>query len=404
MPDNYGFSETWIVETEGRNIKMECLRYGIIAIGYSRPECMTRLLRALEAADYKDDRVMLIVSIDNSGREDVWQAAEKCAWTHGEKVIRTYPERMGLRAHVLRCGDFLEEYGLDAVAVFEDDILPSPAFYNYMRQAVPFYQDNEKIAGISLYMHRWNMIGNLPFQPAYSSRDVYFQQFAQSWGQIWLRWQWKQFRKWYEEGNAESVLNQLPEHIRQWPDSSWLKYHIAYCVSEKKYFVYPYEALSTCYSELGENNVKTTHFQVPMQLDTSKEYCFDVPDKESVCYDCYFERMYMAKYIQQEEIKDSELTVDIYGTKGINRTRYLLSSKRYSYQCLKSYALDIKPHENNVILDVDGEGIYLYDQTQKGSIPPQNDNDTMTYYYRFNRGVYWLFRYKVGRILRRLKK
>lgn len=404
MPDNYGFSETWIVETEGRNIKMECLRYGIIAIGYSRPECMTRLLRALEAADYKDDRVMLIVSIDNSGREDVWQAAEKCAWTHGEKVIRTYPERMGLRAHVLRCGDFLEEYGLDAVAVFEDDILPSPAFYNYMRQAVPFYQDNEKIAGISLYMHRWNMIGNLPFQPAYSSRDVYFQQFAQSWGQIWLRRQWKQFYKWYEGGNAESVLNQLPEHIRQWPDSSWLKYHIAYCVSEKKYFVYPYEALSTCYSELGENNVKTTHFQVPMQLDTSKEYCFDVPDKESVCYDCYFERMYMAKYIQQEEIKDSELTVDIYGTKGINRTRYLLSSKRYSYQCLKSYALDIKPHENNVILDVDGEGIYLYDQTQKGSIPPQNDNDTMTYYYRFNRGVYWLFRYKVGRILRRLKK
>ena len=153
---------------------MEQLKYGIIAIGYNRPDCMIRLLRALEIADYKDDRVMLIVSIDNSGREDVWQATEKCNWTHGEKVIRTYPERMGLRAHLLRCGDFLEEYGLDAVAVFEDDILPSPAFFNYMRQAVPYYQDNEEIAGISLYMHRWNMIGNLPFQPAYSSRDVYF--------------------------------------------------------------------------------------------------------------------------------------------------------------------------------------------------------------------------------------
>lgn len=71
MQSNNGIYKTIDLATEGWNIRMEQLKYGIIAIGYNRPDCMIRLLRALEIADYKDDRVMLIVSIDNSGREDV---------------------------------------------------------------------------------------------------------------------------------------------------------------------------------------------------------------------------------------------------------------------------------------------------------------------------------------------
>ena len=400
MQSNNGIYKTIYLATEGWNIRMEQLKYGIIAIGYNRPECMIRLLRALEAADYKNDEIKLIVSIDNSGNEDVQKSAEGCPWTHGEKIIRTYPERMGLRKHILRCGDYLEEYALDAIAVFEDDILPSPAFYNYMRQAVPFYQNDEKIAGISLYMHRWNMIGNLPFQPAYSATDVYFQQFAQSWGQIWMRRQWQQFRLWYDR-RSEKALEQLPEHIKQWPESSWLKYHIAYCVAENKYFVYPYESVSTCYSEIGENNGKTTHFQVPVQVNACKTYRFIEWESADVKYDVYFERQNIEKYLKPYEITEDNLTVDLYGTKKEYNTQYLLSTRRYPYKCLDSFALDVKPHENNVVLGVKGIGIYLYDRMQSGSEPSENDNDTMTYYFRFNRGIWWLFRYKLRKILRK---
>ena len=109
--------------------------YGIIVVGYNRTESIKRLLGALNNVDYKNEIVTLIISIDNSGSDDVEKIAQSFEWKYGSKIIKTYSKRMGLKNHILTCGDYIEEYQLDAVAVFEDDIYPSPAFFNYMRHS-----------------------------------------------------------------------------------------------------------------------------------------------------------------------------------------------------------------------------------------------------------------------------
>ena len=108
--------------------------YALVVIGYNRIPGMLRLLESIEHAEYGNDQVTLIVSLDNCGDSGPEEAAKSFRWTHGEKIVRTFPERQGLRNHILSCGDFLKEY--DAIAVLEDDLLVSPAYYQYMKQAV----------------------------------------------------------------------------------------------------------------------------------------------------------------------------------------------------------------------------------------------------------------------------
>ena len=146
---------------------------GIVVIGYNRIDSLQRLMRSLLLASYPQ-KVDLIISIDNSGTDIVENYAKTVEWAHGEKIIKTYPERMGLKKHVLKCGTYLNEYDYDAIAVLEDDLFVSPGFFEYMIQTVEFYKDNDAIAGISLYTHSWNINADRPFMPIYKGYDVFY--------------------------------------------------------------------------------------------------------------------------------------------------------------------------------------------------------------------------------------
>jgi Glycosyl transferase family 2. len=216
-------------------------KYAIVVIGYNRPVSMQRLLNSLSQGIYGNDKITLIISIDNSGTDEVKKCADIFFWKFGEKKIVVYPKKQGLRQHILHCGDFLYDY--DAIAVLEDDIVVAPGFYTYMKETVKKYHDNDQIAGISLYNHLWNVHVNMPFEPVPTIYDTYFFQFAQSWGQIWMKKQWFDFQKWYKQNREEfGEINGVPESVCGWPSSSWLKYHIRYCVEKDKYFVYPYKS------------------------------------------------------------------------------------------------------------------------------------------------------------------
>ena len=39
-------------------------------------------------------------------------------WEYGEKIVRTFPERQGLKKHILQCGDYTSKY--DVVVILED--------------------------------------------------------------------------------------------------------------------------------------------------------------------------------------------------------------------------------------------------------------------------------------------
>lgn len=335
-------------------------RYGIIAIGYKNRKGMLRLLEYLKNAEYDSENVTLIISVDKSEDDSVGEVAMEFEWCHGEKIVCLQKERMGLRRHILTCGNYLNEYELDAAAVFEDDVIPSTDYFLYMRAAVEKYYNEEKIAGISLYTHRKNFNVEEEFTPAAGEGDTYFLQYAQSWGQVWLRNRWNEFSQWYKD-NCENLEAdyRIPANVSSWNENSWLKFHIKYCIVKNKYFVYPYVSHSTCFSEAGEHTAKDSdRCQVVLSNSSGREFTLTDFEEKALKYDAFFENEELYQYCG---VAKEELTVDLYGGHVAVNRRYLLSKKYLPYPVVKSWGNRLKPHEMNVIKDIPGEDIFLYD-------------------------------------------
>lgn len=373
-------------------------KYAIVIIGYNRPDNVLRLLNSLDVAEYFGDVVDLIISIDNSGTDKVENVANEFIWKYGNKKVVTYPERQGLRKHILGCGRFLAEY--DAIAVLEDDLYVSPAFYQYMRAAVEKYNKNEKIAGISLYTHLWNPnpAVNLPFTPTESGYDNFFIQYAQSWGQIWMKKQWLEFIDWYEDNSADITVDErTPDYIATWKNS-WLKYHIKYCIEKDKYFVYPYRSYTTCFTDVGEhNNFGGAIYQVPLAkiVDRTFKFC-ELDNSDAVIYDAFFERDSEAF----KRIAD-DILVDIYGVKHVllEKNRYVLTTKILNYRVDRSFALCMRPHEENVINGILGNQIFLYDtKYEEKSDEEKEDVKRFVYYHRLHGNIGLVFKTAVAKV------
>lgn len=357
-------------------------KYAIVVVGYNRRKSLERVLKSVCAADYCGDQVDLIISLDCCEDKCIEKIAQKCVWEYGEKKIRTHAEKMGLKKHILECGTYLDEY--NAIAVLEDDVVVAKGFYNYMRQAVAYYEEDDNIAGISLYNHPRNVLCGLAFTPEYIGKDTFFFQFAQSWGQIWMCRQWKEFECWMaENGDKEIVDDSVPLFVRKWPESSWLKYHIQYCIAKNKFFVYPYFSFSTCYSDMGENTRKHNAYQqVVMNMGADRQrFNFAKYEVGAVRYDAFFERLDLGSKIG---VPNDDLCVDLYGMK-VNHEgkRFLLSTRRYGYRVLDSYGMALRPHENNVIFHEVGSLIYLYDTERSGKSGGilTREEERISYYY-----------------------
>ena len=127
------------------------IKPAIVAVGYNRPDGMKRLLESIGKASYNCDDVPLIVSIDESNRSDEVEAvAQAFEWKYGTKEIRRFPERQGLRKHIVHCGDYSEKYG--AVIILEDDLVVAEDFYSYVCAAHEKYGD-EKYVGKEKYIN-----------------------------------------------------------------------------------------------------------------------------------------------------------------------------------------------------------------------------------------------------------
>lgn len=333
--------------------------FAIVLVCYNRLNGLKRLVSSLEKVDYAGrNDIQLIFSIDNSGTSIVQDYAEQYQWPFGPKLVRTFPERQGLKKHILLCGDYTEQF--DIVVVLEDDIFVSDSMYFFASQAAEYYWSDERIAGISLYSFQKNWLKWLVrFEPQKSNYDVYFLKVAQSWGQVWTRTKWPQFKEWYKQHENFDKSDSIPSALNKWPDSSWLKYHDRYCIETGKYFVYPYISLSTNYSDAGEHNTVTvTDHQVELQLGKTN-YSFVQFSEECVIYDEYMEREHLGKYLG---IPDEELTVDIWGNKQAKYyRRYVLTIDTLPNKAIRGFALALRPVELNIILDNAGDDIRLYD-------------------------------------------
>ncbi|MDY0016226.1 MAG: glycosyltransferase family A protein [Candidatus Delongbacteria bacterium] len=341
-------------------------KFAVVAVTYNRPHSLKRLLNSLQSAYYDNDKVDLIISVDKSEIEtEIIELSKNYNWEYGDKKIRTFDKRQGLKNHILQCGDLVENY--DAVIIFEDDLIASKNYYIYAKQALEYYNNDDHIAGISLYLHKRNFINGLPFSPLETGSDVFFMQCAQSWGQCWSRSMWSSFKEWHQSNNVVFYQDdRLPKKILKWPISSWLKYYMKYIVDTNRFFVYPYTSLSTNMTDAGQHNTSSTDaFQVSL-LHDRKDYKF-IDLKEGIKYDIYFEFVGIEKYLS-DKISEDNLCVDLYSRKeNNNKCRYILTRKRLNYNIVKSYGLHMRPHENNIIYKISGNDIFLYDTKKDDS-------------------------------------
>ena len=85
-------------------IKEDKSKVAIVVVGYNRLHGLKRLLENLNSCNYPDYDVPLIISIDASGNEEVYNLAKKFNWNHGTKYVNIERERLGLKKHILQCG------------------------------------------------------------------------------------------------------------------------------------------------------------------------------------------------------------------------------------------------------------------------------------------------------------
>lgn len=338
-------------------------RFGVVVIGYNRVNSIKRLMTTLLHAIYPQN-IDLIISIDNSGTDIVEEYAKGIEWPFGKKVIKTFPQRLGLKEHVLTCGNYINEFKYDALIVLEDDLVVSPGYFNYALQAVNRYKDDNNIAGISLYSHSWNVNADRPFIPMTKGYDVFFMMYPQSWGQIWMKKQWNDFYSWYKSKKYENMDPvQVPDNVLAWPESSWLKFHIEYCIDTRKYFVYPYQSLSSNFADAGTHyTFSTNRMQIPLELGCGRIYNFPEEYIHTAMYDAFFENELLERNL---DIPNGKLCVDLYGKKkNYNHKDFLLTTQNLQYKVLKTFGLQMRPWELNLVYNVSGNEIVLYDLNQ----------------------------------------
>ena len=332
----------------------------IIAVAYSRPEALSRLLSSLAQAHYPHSSISLIISCDKYKDESVINEAKKFEWKYGEKTIIAHEKKLGLKNHILKCGDLVKDY--DGIIMLEDDIFVSAAYYKYCLECVEKYGNDEKIAGISLYNHKKNVHCGLPFYALDDGYDNYFMQFSQSWGQCWTKMMWKEFREWLEKCDGNFKKDEIPPSVAGWPESSWLKYHIRYVIENDKYFVYPSKSLSTNFSDKGEHTrYDNSRYQVPITYNKEKFRLSNLKESNAI-YDAYFNNVKIASILG---FSPTDVVVDLYSDKpeGLKvKAKYLITCDDYDMKEIETFNLVLKPIEMNILAKVKGKAIKIYEK------------------------------------------
>lgn len=344
---------------------MNSSKPAIVIVAYNRPNSLIRLLSSLKKAYYPDNSIKLIISIDKAeNNQDVLAVANDFFWEFGDKYVVYQEKNLGLRSHVLKCGDYTNEYG--AIIMLEDDLYVSPNFYTYALQALDFSTDKLKIAGISLYNHQLNVHNNKNFKPIEDGYDNWFFQFASSWGQAWNKKQWDSFKTWYLDRPPIHSNTDIPSFVRGWSEKSWLKYFIAFLIIKDYYFIYPKISLTTNFSDTGTHVIEdNTVFQTPLLNAYDKKFVFSTLNESKAIYDAFYENSILAEHL---DVPKKDLCVDLYGYKNIGdflSHRYILTSQNLNYKIIKQFGCSLKPVDANIIEQIDGDDLYLYDVTIK---------------------------------------
>ena len=372
----------------------------IVVIAYDRPDALKRLLDSIENAVYPENtRPDLVISIDKSDSDAVVNVAQSFSYSHGGKVVLARKSRLGLRKHVLSCGELTKDYG--SIIVLEDDLFVAPCFYEFACSALDFSQEDDRIGSISLYNHLFNVHKRESFCAIDDGYDNYYLQLASSWGQAYTKDQWISFRTWYDANeNRNLAAPAVPANVSGWSEKSWLKYYIVYLIETGRYTLYPRIGMTTNFGDAGTHADKSdTDLQIPISGSRIHPYCnFSTTAQSRAVYDSFFEPV---AFIRDGKIvfglpqeasgtEDNEpLVTDLYGIKPVEKLlsgcSRVLSSQRLPYRIVKSFGRQMRPVDANIVYDVGGNDFYLYDMTER-SQAPKSVPEALRFLYEY-RGI-----------------
>lgn len=360
-------------------------KLSIVIVAFNRPNSLERLLNSLnKLIIFNGEKIDLHISIDRKrgdpNNDLTIEKAEEFIWKYGEKIVDVKKENYGLKKHVIYCGNLTNKY--DNIIVLEDDLVVSPLMVQYAKQAINFYSNDDSISGIGLYSFQRNPLNNYPFYPLNNGSDVYFMQYACSWGQLWSKAKWHHFYEWYELNKENDFMDneKIPDYIKKWGSKSWLKYYTFYCILNNKFFVYPQNGFTTNFTELGTHNFDNTNaYQCNMYFNNENvKFKFIELNKALNIYDAYFENICLKKIMNY----DSDIESDTYGSKlYFDNNKLLLSTKKYDYKILSSYSLKMYPVEHNLYYNIQGADLFLYDLSHKEKNKCKYDSYTLLKYY-----------------------
>ena len=379
----------------------------IVVVAYNRLESLKRILASLSRGEYPREPVELIISIDRGDNQEVLQYAEAFPWPHGEKRVIYRQENLGLKRHILTCGDLTQDH--DGIILLEDDLVVSPDFYRYAQECCTFVQGQDRIAGVALYNHRLSQLTEKVFEPLEDGFDNWYFRYACSWGQMWTKEQWALFKAWLMAHSDYdfAASAKIPEHIKDWGKHSWLKYHIAFCIETDRFFLYPRVARTTCFSDAGVNFSESENtFQVPlMAAGRTGALRLSHLEESKAVYDQWMENLFLSRFLGKDAC------IDLYGAKtDFEGKNYLLTTSAVEGgKVICSFGREMRPQEWNVLGEVPGDVIRLYQLSPNAKKLPRTRSSRVEdaqYYirgisYPYKKDIISLFLRETGKKLRR---
>lgn len=313
----------------------------IVVVTYSRENSLRRLLNSLSNS-FIDETVDLYISIDKGNKQQLIKyIANDFEWQCGNRLVIEHNEKLGLKKHILCCGELTIKH--EFIIVLEDDLVVSPFFFKYARVAFEKYKSVDSILGISLYKQSINETTLTPFLPLKTS-DSFFLQLPCSWGQVWHRQTWLQFKEWLES-EEEFDFSYLPQNIQRWSTKSWKKIQLLYMIRFDKFYVYPHESYTTNFGDAGEHVNSSNIFQVPLVQFWKIPILADFHVDNSIKYDAWHEITYNKNIFN---LDFDCLDVDINGSKNFYHNDYVITTKS-SKKPLVEFSDNLTPLEMNII-------------------------------------------------------
>jgi len=333
------------------------MRILVVIVCYNRLNSFKRLADSLESVRVDGDIICdLLISIDNSeAQKSMYDIGASMTWIWGKKKIVCRSERLGLKKHVLVCGD--EVYNYDILLMLEDDLYVSSEIIKYVVNAFKYIDEmagSEKISGVSTYAYRINETSLKGFC-GINLYDNYFLQLPCSWGQAWNKNMWDGFKRWYEN-ETYYEYNILPSNIQRWSEKSWKKLYVLYMVKNDKYFFYPVYSYSTNCGDSGEHMRQDGTFRVLLDKRYSEKKYGDL--LVAPIYDAWMDIVPDFLKVYNKKLKGYDFVVNISGDKKINEDIYQVSliARRHIEM---TWGKCLLPLEENIVKNVAGYDLYL---------------------------------------------